>query len=200
MIELDYFRHISQSARKDFADAVSSWATNGGTAPQGLKAGLLAMIADGVTREQAERRMREQGFLSNTDAIPAQYWYSLRQSADENNLLPASTIARRLLLDESSVGAFQRSRRLGRAFDAIAESVEMGDYDRVATLIRLADAMRVDEAALRAMDTGEDIATAMASGGVMPDRVQTTLNISAIDELTNLIRAMESDAAQNDGT
>lgn len=187
-------RYLSDSQRKKLRDDVESWLKGQITAPEELRPALLAMVANGLTKPDAELALRNAGVLPDDGKLPATYWYNLRREAETPNAPPASVVARRMLLEETSVGAIQRGRKLGMAFDAIAEAVLMGDYDRTATLVRLAEAIRQDEAAIVAMDTGADVEQALLGTTVPPDRVANALNISALDELTHLIRGMNADA------
>lgn len=188
-----YLRYLSDGAIKKLRDDVESWLKGATPAPEELRPGIVAMVASGLTKHDAESVLRDSGVLQDGWLLPATYWYAMRRRA-ENDSAPAShVIARRLMLEETSVGAIQRGRKLSRAFDAVAEAVLMGDYDRSATLIRLAEAIRQDEAAIVAMDAGEDVEAALERNGVPPDRVSNSFNISAIDELAHLIRGMDGE-------
>ena len=194
-----YLTYLSKPQCAKLRDDVNLWLQDKGPSPVELKPALISMVAHGMTKPDAENVLRDEEILSSDMHLPATYWYGIRRMAESENTPPAGVIARRLLVEETSVGALQRSKKLGIAFDAVASAVEQGDFDRSATLIRLAEAIRQDEAMLVAMDAGEDVAMAMQTNSIAPDRVSNSLSLSALDELTNILRNLSDEANTHDG-
>jgi hypothetical protein len=195
---VNYLLYLSDAQKLKLRDEITLWLSGKSGPPDTLRPGLIGMVTSGLTKLDAENVLRQEGVLSMDAALPASYWYGIRRASDAESGPPASVVARRLMLEETSVGAIQRSRKLGQAFDVVADAVLMGDYDRTATLIRLAEAIRMDEATISAMDTGDDVAHAMTTGAAMPDRVQGALSLSALDELAHLIRGLDADSETSD--
>ena len=194
----NYFRYLSDSQKRKLHDDVDLWLRGKSTPPEEIRPALVGMAANGLTKSEAEIILRDESVLDDDAYIPATYWYGMRRLAESGAGLPSHVVARRMLLEETSVGAVQRGKALAKAFDAVAEAVYMGDHDRSATLIKLAEAIRMDEAVISAMDAGEDVEAAMASGGPAPERVANTMNISALDELAHLIRGLDEKASETD--
>lgn len=190
---VNYLLYLSDAQKLKLRDEITLWLSGKSNAPDTLRPALLGMVTNGLTKLDAENILRQEGILSMDASIPATYWYGVRRTSEIDAGPPSSVVARRLLLEETSVGAIQRSRKLGQAFDAVADAVLMGDYDRTSTLIRLADAIRMDEATIAAMDANDDVAQAMTTGAAIPDRVQGALSLSALDELAHLIRGLDAD-------
>ena len=193
-----YLTYLSKTQCAKLRDDVNLWLQDKGPSPVELRPALIAMVAHGMTKPDAENILRDEDILPGDMHLPATYWYGIRRMAESENTPPAGVIARRLLVEETSVGALQRSKKLGIAFDAVASAVEQGDFDRSATLIRLAEAIRHDEAMLVAMDAGEDVALAMQTNSIPPDRVANSLSLSALDELTNILKHLSDGAGVND--
>jgi len=190
----NYFRYLSDAQKRKLHDDVESWLRGMTPPPEEVRPALVGMAANGLTKVDAEIILRDEGVLDDDAYIPATYWYGMRRLAESGSGLPSHVVARRMLLEETSVGAVQRGKALSKAFDAVAEAVYMGDHDRSATLIKLAEAIRQDEAVISAMDAGEDVEAAMSSGRPAPERVANTLSISALDELAHLIRGIDENA------
>lgn len=193
-----YLTYLSKTQCAKLRDDVNLWLQDKGPSPVELRPALISMVAHGMTKPDAENILRDEDILPGDMHLPATYWYGIRRMAESENTPPAGVIARRLLVEETSVGALQRSKKLGIAFDAVASAVEQGDFDRSATLIRLAEAIRHDEAMLVAMDAGEDVALAMQTNSIPPDRVANSLSLSALDELTNILKHLSDGAGVND--